>query len=97
VQGTAVLVTVLANDWDPDGDPLLVTSITQGTHGQVSVNGDGTVNYLPDPRFKGVDSFSYAVSDGIDTADATVAVSVERGTSSESGGGAKGGGKPGGK
>jgi hypothetical protein len=93
VEGTAVTVVVLDNDFDPDGDPLTVISITQGAHGQVGINGDGSVRYLPSSRFKGTDSFSYTVSDGADTAAAAVVIVVER--NSGGGNGGNGGGKPG--
>jgi hypothetical protein len=45
VEGTAVTIAVLANDLDPNGDPLTVISTTQGAHGQVSLNSVGTVRY----------------------------------------------------
>ncbi len=77
VENKAVTVSVLANDFDPEGDPLTVISITQATHGQVSINGDGTVRYVPDRRFKGGDSFSYVITDGVDTATATVTITVQ--------------------
>ena len=41
-RGTAVTVDVLANDSDPDGDPLTVTSVTQPAYGSVVVNADNT-------------------------------------------------------
>jgi hypothetical protein len=74
---TAVVVDVLANDSDPEGDPLSVDSVTQGSNGSVVVNADGTVAYTPDPGFSGTDSFTYTVSDGNGgTATATVRVAV---------------------
>ncbi len=56
---------VLANDSDPDGDPLTVTGTVAGPYnGQLSVNGDGSFEYLPNTGFSGSDSFSYMLSDG---------------------------------
>lgn len=64
-QGTTVIVAVLDNDFDPDGDSLIVTALTQGEKGLVTLNPDGTVNYEPDPNFRhGQDSFTYTISDG---------------------------------
>jgi hypothetical protein len=76
-QGTAVIVNVLANDSDADGDALTVSSVTQGTNGSVSINADETVTYIPDPGFSGSDSFTYMANDGIaDSNPATVTITV---------------------
>jgi uncharacterized repeat protein (TIGR01451 family) len=72
-----VLVTVLANDSDVDGDPLTVTSATDPANGSVVVNGDNTINYTPDTDFNGTDTFDYTISDGnggTDTATVTITV-----------------------
>lgn len=58
------VVPVLANDCDPDGDPLLVFALTQPTHGTVSLTGQGrSVRYRPAPGFFGTDAFTYIVTD----------------------------------
>ncbi len=57
---------VLANDTDPDSDPLTVFDYTQPTNGSVTVNADGSFDYTPDPGFNGADSFDYVVADGND-------------------------------
>jgi len=76
-RNTAANVNVLANDSDPDGDALTVASWTQGGHGSVSKNANGTLRYSPDSGYTGSDSFSYTVSDGRgDSATATVSVTV---------------------
>jgi uncharacterized repeat protein (TIGR01451 family) len=75
---TPVTIDVLHNDSDPDGDTLTVASVTQGTHGSVTNNGDD-VTYTPDPGFSGADSFTYTVSDGnggTDTATVTVTITM---------------------
>ena len=60
-----VVVDVLDNDADPDGDDLEVTSVTQGANGSVAINADGTLTYTPFPwLFQGTDEFSYTISDG---------------------------------
>ncbi|CAK9052755.1 Probable bifunctional chitinase/lysozyme [Includes: Chitinase [Durusdinium trenchii] len=61
---TAVIVSVLANDSDPDGDTLSIQSFTQPTSGTVTDNGDGTLTYNPTVGFSGGDSFNYTVADG---------------------------------
>ncbi len=76
-EDTAVTVSVLGNDSDPDGDALGIASVTQGANGTVVDNGDGTVTYTPNADFNGTDSFTYTVSDGNGGTDtATVNVTV---------------------
>jgi len=71
-----VLIDVLGNDSDIDGDTLNVDSVTDPAHGSV-VNNGIDVNYTPDPYFNGIDTFTYTVSDGNGgTATATVTVNV---------------------
>jgi len=84
-----VTIPVLANDWDPQGLPLALVSATTPAKGEVVLNGDGTLTYIPGPRFRGSDSFSYQISSGVSSASATVRVQLERGSS-----GGKGRGKP---
>lgn len=62
--GTSVTVNVLSNDTDPDGDLLAVTAVTQGLHGTVVRNANGSLTYTPGAGFTGNDSFSYTLSDG---------------------------------
>src|SRR5947209_4904214 len=72
-EDTSATVSVLANDSDVDGDSLTVTSVTQGAHGSVVANADGTVSYTPAANFNGTDQFTYTISDGQGgTASATV-------------------------
>lgn len=73
--GTPVMITVLANDSDPNNDPLSVLSATQGGKGSVKINSDNTVTYTPGNNFKGSDSFTYTISDGKASSSATVTVS----------------------
>lgn len=72
-----VIVTVLSNDSDPDGDLLTIVSVGTASHGNVVSNGDGTLTYTPDTGYSGPDSFTYTISDGNGgTATATVTVTV---------------------
>ncbi len=92
-----VSIDVLSNDTDPEGKQLTVVSVTQGAKGNVAINGDGSLTYSPAKRFKNSDSFTYVVSDGELTAEATVTVTLQ--SSGDDGGdtgdntGTKGGGK----
>ncbi|HGY57155.1 MAG TPA: tandem-95 repeat protein [Caldithrix abyssi] len=75
-QDTAVTIDVLANDSDPDGNPLTVDSVTDPPNG-TAVNNGSDVTYTPDAGYTGTDQFDYVVSDGqggLDTATVTVTV-----------------------
>jgi len=65
-EDTPVVIHVLENDTDPDGDILHISGIdTSQTVGHVSINaGDTAVTYTPELNFSGVDSFHYSISDG---------------------------------
>jgi hypothetical protein len=76
-----VLVAVLENDNDPDGDKLEIVSLTSTTRNGafVTLNDNGTVTFSPPPDFAGVDKFSYIISDGKVKSDvAQVSVVVKR-------------------
>ena len=75
-EDNAVVVPVLVNDTDPNGDLLTITAVTQGANGAVVINGD-TVTYAPNLNFNGVDAFTYTITDGNSGNDtATVTVNV---------------------
>ena len=72
-----VIVNVVGNDVDAQGDALMVTVETQPANGMVVDNSDGTVTYTPSVDFNGDDTFTYSVADptfGTDTATVTVIV-----------------------
>lgn len=76
---TPVTINVLANDSDPEGAAMSVTSAQSPTAngGTTVVNGDDTVTYTPAAGFTGNDSFTYDISDGNGgTATGTVSVYV---------------------
>ncbi len=64
LEDSTVVIAILTNDYDIDGDAIVLDQITQGAHGTVADNGDGTVTYDPDANFTGVDHFSYTITDG---------------------------------
>jgi hypothetical protein len=87
-----VTVDVLSNDFDPDNDPLVVTAYTQGAKGSVGLDAEGIMTYTPGDRAKGQDSFTYTISDGLESAAATVHVSIKGGGGDGTGGDGNGNG-----
>ena len=70
------LLDVLANDSNPDGDPVIVTGVGPASHGSTSFSSSG-VTYTPAADYAGPDSFTYSASDGFGgTATGTVSVTV---------------------
>lgn len=57
-------INVLANDSDPDGDPLTVSSFTAANFGSVSLLPSGELLYTPDLDQNGMDTFWYTATDG---------------------------------
>jgi hypothetical protein len=72
---------VLTNDYDIDGDNLIVTTtpVTLPTNGSVVLNADGTCTYTPNADYVGIDTFIYEVcDDGLPSQcdQATVTISI---------------------
>jgi hypothetical protein len=74
---TPVEVPVLANDDDPDGDPLSIAAAGAPLHGTAVISGT-VVWYTPATDFTGTDTFTYTISDGqggTDTATVSIVIS----------------------
>ncbi len=73
---TPIAIDVLANDSDPEGDPLALTAVGTPAHGTATFAG-AIVTYAPAAAFEGIDYFLYTISDGNgNTARAAVSVYV---------------------
>lgn len=97
---TSITFSPLTNDYDPDGDKITIIGVEQGSKGDVILNSDNSLTYIPGKPFKDTDSFSYTISDGKLTTSALVQISLDSGTSDNSDsttGGGKGGNKGGGR
>jgi hypothetical protein len=75
---TIAAVALLANDSDPDGDPLSIVSVGGATHGTIALNAQAqTVTFTPTAGYDGAASFTYTIGDGHGgSATATVALAV---------------------
>lgn len=60
----AITIDVLANDFDPEGQPLTLISATASL-GTAVAEADNTVTYTPPPGIAGVDAVLYEVSDDL--------------------------------
>ena len=68
---------VLANDSDPQGDPITAAVVSQPQHGSLTFNADGSFRYTPEMFYFGDDSFTYRANDGFaDSRVATVTITV---------------------
>lgn len=84
--GVPIVVDVLANDFDPDGDPLEVISVTRITAAAADavINADGTISFTITATCGGFNVFGYTVRDPFGaTAQATVTVQRERAPGTE--------------
>ncbi len=84
--GQPVTVDVLANDFDPDGDPLEIVDVVQwyGMPAEVTVNDDGTITFRISDSCNGRNRFRYTISDPSGaTAQANVSVNRVSGSDTE--------------
>jgi hypothetical protein len=72
-QESTVNVNVLAND---KGQNLKITGFSKPQNGEVKKSPEGGLRYTPNSGYKGLDSFTYTISDGMasDTAEVTITV-----------------------
>jgi uncharacterized repeat protein (TIGR01451 family) len=75
IMGAPVVIAVLDNDVEPNGGALTLSAIGAPGSGTAIINGTQVV-YTPSPGFVGTDMFSYTVSKGSFTANASVSVTV---------------------
>ncbi len=71
-----ILIDILKNDKDVDGDNLIIKSTTKPTHGEVKIE-NNTIIYKPELGFSGIDKFRYTISDSKLESSAKVIVNVE--------------------
>ncbi|MBD2720049.1 Calx-beta domain-containing protein [Synechococcus sp. FACHB-909] len=77
---TIIGANLLANDTDPNGDPLSVSQFFANTSqgGSVANTAFDTFTYTPSAGFTGTDTFSYVISDGFGGfTNASLAINVQ--------------------
>ncbi len=68
---------VLANDTDPQGDPLTAVLVSGPAQGTLTLNPNGSFTYTPAANFSGTATFTYKANDGRrDSNTATVTINV---------------------
>ena len=68
---------VLGNDTDAEGNTLTAVRVSGPANGALTLNGDGSFTYTPNAGFRGIDTFSYKVTDGTSESNtAAVAITV---------------------
>ncbi len=68
---------VLANDSDPNGDPITALLVSGPGHGSLSLAANGSFVYTPNANYNGADSFTYQASDGaLQSGTTTVSLTV---------------------
>ena len=77
-QDKPLIIALLANDTDLDGDLLSIGSCLQPAHGSATINGNGTLTYAASTGFCGSDSFTYTVLDGHGGSDAANVMLIGR-------------------
>jgi len=76
-KNSSVIIDLLANDTDPELQPLTVISLAGVVHGSLENHGDGTVTYTPVAEYFGTDSFGYTIEDNVgNTADSTCLITI---------------------
>ena len=63
LEGEQVVVPVIANDSDPNGDPLQIVAVTMPAHGSIQILEDQSIRYTPQPGFIGIDGLNYTITD----------------------------------
>ena len=63
------------NDRDADGEAINIDTYSQPEHGTLTIEGN-VFTYTPSAGYTGPDSFTYDISDGHETAQATVSITV---------------------
>ncbi len=71
---------LLAGAADAENDPLVAVLVDAPAHGSVTINADGSFTYVPNANYVGDDTFTFVVSDGVDSSSVeTVTIAIDAG------------------
>jgi Ca2+-binding RTX toxin-like protein len=77
VEGKSVIISVLANDTDPDANDILsINSFTAPSNGSLVQNPNGTFTYTANLNFCGTTSFTYTIKDAAGEVSNTATVNI---------------------
>lgn len=79
LSGQSVSIDVLANDSDLEGDTLSISGVGEATLGTLEIV-NGAVVFTSDPGAVGSETVSYTLSDGTDTSEGSIEITVEEGS-----------------
>ena len=77
-EDTVITGNVLSNDTDTENDVItaVAQALTTANGGAVELATDGTFTYTPAENYNGEDSFTYTVTDGVETDTAQVSLNI---------------------
>ena len=67
---------ILSNDTDVENNTLTAVLVSSVTNGSLTLNADGSFDYIPNPNYNGTDSFTYKARDTEDGNVATVTITI---------------------
>ena len=73
--GGSVVLDLLSNDTDKEGDVLTITEVSQPTKGTLSEK-EGTYTYTANANTNGDETLTYTLSDGTNTATGAVTITI---------------------
>lgn len=73
----SLLMNVLANDQDADGNFLTIDNFTPTSNGTLTLQENGELQYVPNENFNGMDEFMYQANDGNGGLSAATLVQIE--------------------
>ena len=90
IAGNAITLNLpspLLNDFDVDGDSLIIQVVSPPSNGTLSIDALGNLVYLPNNGFIGTDTITYRASDGVLTSNlAVISIDILAGSTTGSGG-----------